>query len=331
MGKQAQAWCIRPYPNNLYRIKEFLKEGIAAIGWPDIDDLSGLGLSGIRDKVGKSPYDYSSPQAIAQVSGILDRFVNQIKVGHTIVVPDGTVVYFGKVNAPYSFHPDFRSDDTGYPHWIGVKYLFDGNAIMRSQLPALLFDSLKGRQSVFALPQEEVSEVSENPKRYSPVKGELDREAREAYVENLSKGTVPGINSNQFEDAVRKVLDLYFRGLTRLSTRNGPEGGDSDLKTELPGGIVVRVQVKCYQDAAGCLNEDAINQLRKSMEPGQHGIVVTTNHVSETAIEKAASDSQKPIGIIDVSRFAELVFENLAQLSDKDLWSLGLRRAIATR
>ena len=94
---------------------------------------------------------------------------------------------------------------------------------------------------------------------------------------------------------------------------------------------MVRVQVKCYQDALGPLTEAAIQQLRDSMEVGEHGIIVTTNKVSPEAMNAAEADPTKPIGIIDGLEFAQLVFDNLRQLEDKDLWALGLRRAVAAR
>ncbi len=324
-----RAWAVRPYPDGRYRVPEFLRCRMAAIGWPASGDLTGLSRAQIATKLRESYYASASAQSLGQVVGILDRFVNQVKVGDGIVVPDGDKVYFGRVASAYSFHPDLQVDGEGYPHWIGVDYCFDARPLLRLELPAVLFDALKGRQTVFGLPAHEAAKVVEHPERYCAVDAG-DGEIKATYGDNLSRGVVPGINSPRFEEAVRKVLRFYFPGLERLATTNAPVG-DTDLKTSLPGGIVVRVQVKCYQDAWGPLTEAAIRQLRDSMEEGEHGIIVTTNRVSPEAVNAAEADASKPIGIIDGVEFAQLVFDNLHHLDDQDLWALGLRRAVATR
>ncbi len=302
---------------------------MAAIGWPATGDLTGLDRTQITAKLREAYYASASAQSLGQVVGIVDRFVNQIQMGDAVVVPDGDKVYFGRVASPYSFHPDLQGADQGYPHWIGVNYVFDGRPLLRLELPAVLFDALKGRQTVFGLPADAVAAVVEHPERYCPI-DVLDEQVKASYGERLSQGVVPGINSPRFEEAVRKVLSFYFPELRRLPTTNAPVG-DTDLRADLPGGIVVRVQVKCYQDAWGPLTETAVQQLRDSMELGEHGIIVTTNRVSPEAAKVADMDPAKPIGIIDGAEFAQLVFDKLERLADPDLWALGLRRGVANR
>lgn len=324
----ANAWAIRPYPHGIYRIAEFLYNRMAAIGWPDTGDLTGCDRDQICTKLTKA-YQYETRQ-LGQSTGIVDRFVNQIVVGDAIAVPDGVKIYFGIVTGGYSFKQHLATDDEGYPHWIGIDYNFNGQPILRSEFPAILFDSLKGRQTVFSLPSEAVWDVIKNPNRFVPV-DTGDQTAKAEYIKSLSAGKVPGINSPRFEEAVLKVLSYYYPGLCRLATTNSPVGADTDLKTSLPGGIVIRVQVKCYRDTWGELQEDAVRQLRDSMELGEHGIIVTTNRASEAAYKLAASDSMKPIGIIDGPEFAQLVFDNLDKLNDGDMWTLGIRRALTVR
>ncbi|GEM_PF-1034020 len=67
------------------------------------------------------------------------------------------------------------------------------------------------------------------------------------------------------------------------------------------------------------------------MEPGQNGIIVTTNRIEENARKEAKSDVEKPVDFIDVSDFAQLVFDKLSELNDQEMWSLGLRRLISGR
>lgn len=311
-------------------MKEFRTQGIAAIGWPQVGNLSGCDRDVIKERLRREYYESASAMSLGQATGIVHRFV-RIKAGDGVAIPDGDRVYFGVVTAGYEFKLEFQPDALGYPHQIGVQYAFGGQALMRQDLPARLFDALKGRQTVFELPSDAVWDVLRNPKRYMPVDPGVTQEAKERYVADLAAGAIPGINSPRFELAVQKVLGFYFPELRRLSTTDSPPGADTDLKTDLPGGIVIRIQVKCFQENAGPLGPTAVAQLRNSMEPGEHGILVTTNSVEPQAVALADSEPSKPIGIISGREFAELVFENLARLTDADLWTLGLRRQLTVR
>lgn len=184
---------------------------------------------------------------------------------------------------------------------------------------------------MFRLPPEAVWNVIRSPERFTLHPDSFSPEDQARYREALARGTVPGINSPQFEEAVLRVLERYFPGLQRLSTRNAPAGADTDLRTELPGGVVVRVQVKCFQDQRGHLDSRWVEQLRRSMEPGEHGVLVTTGDVSESARAAAAHDPERPIGLISGDEFVDLVFEVQSSLADEDLWLLGLRRAVVPR
>lgn len=262
-------------------MKEFRTQGIAAIGWPRVGNLSGCDRDVIKERLRREYYESASAMSLGQATGIGYRFV-RIKAGDGVAIPDGDRVYFGVVTAGYEFKLEFQPDALGYPHQM-------------------------------------------------PVDPGVTQETKERYVADLAAGAIPGINSPRFELAVQKVLGFYFPELRRLSTTDSPPGADTDLKTEFPGGIVIRIQVKCFQENAGPLGPSAVAQLRNSMEPGEHGILVTTNSVEPQAMELADSEPIKPIGIISGREFAELVFENLGRLTDADLWTLGLRRQLTGR
>jgi len=276
-------------------------------------------------------YSGAGGRSLGQVTGIVDRFVNRIKADDAVLVPDSNLVYIGIVQHEYSFHADLLREDEGYPHWIKVRWLFDKKPVTRSQLPAVLHNALKGRQTVYGIPIDTVLSLVQDPDKYLSFDSSTDYEYKSNYVEQLSTGVAPGINSPAFEKAVLKVLQLYYPTLRLLATTNAPVGADTDLIAELPGAVVVRIQVKCFQDAGGLLPVWVVRQLRDSMEAGQSGIVVTTNRVGKDALGLADADSEKPIGFIDVSEFAQLVFDNQASFTDEDLWSLGLKRSISGR
>jgi len=329
--KITRSWVVRPFPHGKYRMREFLTKEMVAIGWPATGDLT----SKSREEIGKILktvyYSEASNRTIGQVTGIVDRFVNQIKKDDLILVPDGDLIYLGKVSQEYHFRSNLQVEDGGYPHWIEVNWMFDKKPVARTELPAVLYDSLKGRQTVYGIPPQVVQPIIENPESYIAFDATIDDEYKNAYIERLSEGAVPGINSPAFEKAVLKVLRLYFPTLRQLATTNAPVGADTDLIAELPGSVVVRIQVKCFQDKSGALQSWVVTQLRDSMESGQNGIIVTTNRVGKDAREEAEKDVGKPVDFIYVAEFAQLVFENQSRLTDRDLWTLGLKRSISGR
>ena len=325
------AWAVRPMPHGVYRIKEFLEKEIAAIGWPAMGDLSGHDREAIRKRLLLAYGSNNSPQSIGQTTGIIDRFVNGIRIGDAVAVPDGQFVYFGTTISEYGFHEEVSSDDKGYPHWKRLKYCFNGKPIKRTDLSANLFSALTGRQTVFKLPSDDVWYIINNQDRFNPKDASQYQTIKSEYIAKLQRGNLPGINSSSFEKAAQRVLSIYFPGLVKLASTNAPIGFDTDLKTTLPSGIVIRVQVKCFQDEWGKLGAEVVRQLRGSMDEGDLGIIITTGSISEDAALEANKDQLKSIRFINGSEFADLVFDNIEKLDDDDLWNLGLRKNLIVR
>jgi predicted Mrr-cat superfamily restriction endonuclease len=121
-------WVIRPEPNYINRLAEFLDKGIVAIGWPRVGDLGvGLDREALGHRLSQAYAHYRDVQKsdLAVAAGILDRFVNQIQDGDFVLVPQGGEVYAGQTEGGYIFRSDFGSDgpEGGYPHWRKVRYL----------------------------------------------------------------------------------------------------------------------------------------------------------------------------------------------------------------
>lgn len=313
------AWVVRPNPHGKNRLDEFLDQGIVAIGWPDYGDLSDHDKSDIQDYINER-HDWS-PQKTGQVVGMINRFVNKFSENDFVLVPSGGNVYVGRITSDYYFDKSVEGDDEGYPHQREVDWEYNGDAVNRSSLPGKLHDSLKGRLTVFSVDSDQVQNLFES---------ELDtrdrdryKELQEEYLERLQGGQLRWVNSVSFEDVVEVVLENYFPNITRQSTTSDPEG-DTDLKTDLPGGVTIRVQVKHFYSDRGELPAKAVSQLKKSMNPGDNGIVVTSTNASAEALD-AANHADFQLDIIDGSEFVELIFENLEEFSQDELETLGLR------
>jgi len=88
---------------------EFIENGMVAIGWPALGDMKNCSREQIRKRLTDTHCSGAASRVVGQVTGIVDRFVNQIKVSDYVVIPDGTGVYFGKVVTEYEFVPTLQA------------------------------------------------------------------------------------------------------------------------------------------------------------------------------------------------------------------------------
>ncbi len=323
------AWVIRPYPHDIYRVKDFLNENIIAIGWPGIGDLTGIDKDELKNRLkNKYKYKYTSNQSLGQNAGVIFRFVNDVKRDDYVLMPDGPIVYIGKVlKDNYKYNNENDNNVEGYPHQREVEWLVDKRAIYRKLLTGRVFDSLKGQQTLFKTYFDDIDLIITEKKHLFTIQTYQD--LKNEYLNKLQHGKLSGVNSSSFEDGVRIVLDKYYPGLVRLSTTNS-DVGDTDLKTTLPGSIVIRIQVKHFYPKNGQLDDWVVEQLANSMDENDIGIIVTTGTISEKSYKKAKEYLNKftPIYFIDGNEFVEIVFNNLDSFTEEDLNLLGLQKGI---
>jgi predicted Mrr-cat superfamily restriction endonuclease len=157
MSHSKNLWVIRPEPNFINRLGDFLTSGMVAIGWPDVGNLGGgLNREELADRLTKTYEHYLSDRKsdLAVAAGVLDRFVNQIHEGDIILVPDNDDVYLAKVRGPYEYHSELSDNtaDGGYPHWHRVEYLNDAEPICKiKDLPLGVRRSIDCRLTVFSI------------------------------------------------------------------------------------------------------------------------------------------------------------------------------------
>jgi predicted Mrr-cat superfamily restriction endonuclease len=313
------AWVIRPNPHHINRVKEFLKDDIVAIGWPKLGNLEKHSKRSEIKKLLRKQYPKTSNQSIGQKAGIIYRFRSEIEKGDYIVMPDGPIIYIGKIkDNKYGFKENLLQE--GYPNHRNIEWLFDKKGIKRNFLYGRVFDSLKGRQTVFSISLEDISEIVKNKEHLFNENPYVDLKRK--YIERLQSGKISGLNSSTFEDAVSILLSEYFPGLERQSTGNS-KTGDTDLKTELPGNIVVRIQVKYFYKSGPKLDKSVVDQLANSMDDSDIGIIVTSDEVSESS-ENYADLIENNIGFIDGVEFVDLLFESLNEIDEKELHKFGL-------
>jgi len=322
----SSAWVLRPYPDGKYKMDEFKCNNFIAIGFPHLGDLSGKDRDAIK-KAFIVHYSYSSNQSLGQAVGVVDKFVNWMKIGDYVVVPDGPNVYIGIIKSDYKYEASKDNDIEGYPHQRDVEWIYDKRSIPRSALTGRLFDSLKGQQTLFETYYDDIDDIVENKKYLFVNQDYID--LKKEYLKRLQEGTLLGVNSSSFEEAVRIVLERSYPGIHRLPTTNSKQG-DTDLMTTLPGNINIRVQVKHFYPEYGELQSWVVDQLAASMADGDIGIIVTSGTISDDAIRHAEEYNSKckRISFINGAEFVDLVFNNIDLFTDEELRHLGLTRTV---
>lgn len=126
-------WLIRPIPNGVNRMKDFLDKNLVAIGYPVGISFKGMSNEEIRKSLGAFP----------EGVGNCNIFVNGFNIDDFVIVPDDNKrdVYFGVIKSDYCYEKTLEIE--GYPHQRKVEWLFDKKPIFRSSLPEGVRGSLR--------------------------------------------------------------------------------------------------------------------------------------------------------------------------------------------
>ena len=133
-----RAWLIRPLPlNGVNRVKEFKENGFVAIGWPKTGSLKGKTKEEIRALISQPPYSYAGV-ILGNYTATIDIFVNQMRVGDLLLMPNGEDIHLGQIVGDYDFDPRRRRGGVPSPAPSGVVdvRLAQGRLVPRAALGA---------------------------------------------------------------------------------------------------------------------------------------------------------------------------------------------------
>lgn len=331
------AWIIRPYPHGIDRLQYFLENNIVGIGWPGIGSLEDIeSRDDVKNKLELAGYtEGRTALSVGQAAGILYRFTCEIKIGDYVLVPNGSNIFVGKILDEKPFYLEkFDTDEEGFCHQRKVEWLFNRRTINKQFMTSRVYDSFKGQSTLFTTWYDDVHDLV-TEKQHLFIGDDFQTKhlkLKEEYLNKLNEGRITGLNSNEIENVCKKILNVFFPGIERQATRNTKGEGDADLKAELIGGVVVKVQIKNFYKN---LNENGIGievvkQLEKAMDKNDNGIIMTTTTISTEAkglAEKYAVEGKK-ITFIDGKKFVDLIFENIEIFNDEELINLGLYKEL---
>lgn len=158
------AYLLRGKPNGTDRVQTFLKEGIAAVGWPELDqNLSGLSKDRLKAMLAEKGYNQGVK--LGSAAATLDLFVNRLQPGDLLLMPNSNDIYIGEVVSDYGFYANAVKD--GLPHQ--RKVAWKEVPTTRAALSSELRSALKAWRTVANLSQfrEEIEALSEG-KVYAP-------------------------------------------------------------------------------------------------------------------------------------------------------------------
>lgn len=135
----SNSWLLRPSPEEINRMSEFLSENLIAIGWSGTNDLTGKTRKQIKGILSGPPYNYESLK-LGNTYATIDIFVNQMEVGDLVLVPNGDDIHFCIIKSDYYFETNNYNNNTGYPHQRKVEWL---SSTLRENLPIDLRNSLR--------------------------------------------------------------------------------------------------------------------------------------------------------------------------------------------
>ena len=152
-------WLVRCEPEGRDRTNTFLDEGIIAIGWGKIGDLTNCTKEDIERRLKEKGYikNQEGKRSVA----VVENFLNQMRIDDYVVAPNGADIHIGQITS--SYHYDEQQSE--YPHQRTCRWL---KHILRDELPPDLRASLRTRSTIANLKhrgQEIMQIISQNEGR----------------------------------------------------------------------------------------------------------------------------------------------------------------------
>ena len=304
-----------------YNDSLFLNEGIIAIGWDEMGDLSQIPAS--REAF-SNKYSEIHPEAtknsVANRVGVLYKFAHEMKVGDYVVFPSKSnrEINIGVVESDYLYNAGERYSNRRKVKWLKSlpRMKFSQGALYEAGSFITLF-VIKNYADDF------LSVLNSN---YN----ENDVAAVDETVALTAEET-----KENTKDFILRELDRQFKGydlelfvadlLNAMGyrTKISPHGGDSGVdivayKDELPPRILVQVK-----STNADITEAVVQSLRGAMKEGDYGLFVTLTDYTTNA--KRYLNNTPIIKGINGSELADLVLKYYDDLSKENQRKIPLK------
>jgi len=198
-------WLVRTNPENTNRLKEFLENDIIAIGWSNLLDLTNMPKSEIFTELSRKNYSCSNVKL-----GVINHFVNNIKVDDLCIIPYGEKIYIAKVTSPYYY--DATKVEDGYPHQRKVEFINKDKPISRASLPESIRKSL-GAQNYVAHLRHRIEEFKAFLAEAEPGSGNINLQEK---LKKLLPQAIDNIKNAMDSDDVQRRFNASVEVLRLL-------------------------------------------------------------------------------------------------------------------
>lgn len=298
----------------------FKENGIAAIGWPDLGDLSGAKS---RDAIAKQVancWSEAKPQWVAMSAGQLYRFTNEISVGDMIVTynPSRRVYLVGEVTGPYRYDPSFEPED---PQVRPVRWQGE---VGRDLLSVPSRNSLGSISTLFMLSRNVVDDLkrglnADAPAKARPAVAEPDAVEEDVFAsmeeraKEFIKDRINALDWDEMQNLVAGLLrSLGYK--TRVSGSGADQGKDIVASPDGFGFEAPRIVVE-VKHRKGSMGAPDIRSFLGGRHLQDKGLYVSTGGFTKEA-KYEAERANIPLALMDID---DLVTSVLGQYEKFDL------------
>lgn len=305
----------------------FLRDGMVAVGWDKVGDLSKLGdtREAFKSAVSQA-YPNKKPGAIPNNAGQLFRFAREIAIGDYIAYPSkrDRMIHLGEITGGYLYSTE---GEPGYPHRRPVKWLakaprtrFTQGALYEIGSALSLFQIKNYADEFIAVIEGKQSAPPpvDKDETVVAVAEEIEESTRDFVLKTLAQE----LKGHRFARLVAHLMEMMgYR--TRVSPE-GPDGGidiiahRDELGFEPP---IIKVQVKSSE---GSIGDPTVSALYGKVDGSEYGLLVTLGTFTRQARDFARSKAN--LRLVDGDELVQLILNHYENFDSTYKGVLPLKR-----
>ncbi|MDB2686884.1 hypothetical protein N9Y42_06700 [Mariniblastus sp.] len=332
---EQNAWVLRPFPDGRDKYQEFLDSDYISVGWPNISDFATLQLDSRDDikAVITETYGEMSAQSLGQYAGILNRYINEIRIGDLILVP-----YYGEVSfARIDSDCYYQTTDPAARHRRNVTWI--SKSLVRTSLSEEFFTALKGRQTVYTAYLEPRTITQTLQGKFKGTTNDSDDVISGLvikFIKGIENKTQKGVNQVSLEkELVPAILEKGMK-VGRMGTTATKGEGDVDLILPVLPDLEIYLQVKYWQDVNAQELESAKQQIRAAMTEHQTRnentkiipVVFIAGKLADPTISSGWHDgnisTEQAVLVLTISEMDAWIVEWISSLNPNQMSNWGL-------
>lgn len=330
-------WMVRAGVGNVL-FQPFLEQGVVAIGWPAVGDLSRYRTREDLAAAVRSQYPEWTAQRQTNAAGMLYRFVQELASGDRVITYDKQqrVYAIGRIDGGYRFQPGFDPEN---PNVRSVTWEVTG--LPRDRLPVAAKNTLGSVLTLFRVPREveqAVLQAARPEAAGAPPAAAAETAAEEAAAEEEA-ALLEDIESKSIEFIKDRMVRLDPEELPRIvagvlramgyKTRVSPVGPDrgKDIVASPDGfgfedpRIVVEVKHRPHTQ----IGSQDIRSFLGGRHQGDKGLYVSTGGFSKDA-RYEAERANIPVHLMNLDDLVDAVLDNYARMDTETQRLLPLKR-----